>query len=47
MNPLIRDHFDVLLAIDDRPQVINVWRAHNIPVRVVSDPGILPPICGG
>lgn len=42
----IRDRFDVLIAIDDRPQVIEVWRSHGIPVIEVTDPCILPPICG-
>lgn len=40
---LVRDilpHYDVRFAIDDRPQVIEVWRAYDIPVLQVVDPEI-------
>lgn len=40
----ILPRFDVVFAIDDRPQVIDVWRAHGIPVLPVVDPGIAPSI---
>lgn len=33
-----------ILAIDDRPQVIEVWERHGIPVVAVVDPEITPPI---
>lgn len=42
----VAPHFDVLLAIDDRPQVCDVWRDLGIPLMRVTDPGILPPITG-
>lgn len=44
---MIAPHFDVLMAIDDRPQVCEVWRDLGINLIQVTDPGILPPICGG
>lgn len=39
-------NYDFHFAIDDRPQVIEVWKELGIPVIEVVDPGILPPICG-
>lgn len=42
----IEPHFDVLFAIDDRPQVCDLWRDLGIPLLQVTDPGILPPIAG-
>lgn len=36
----ILPRFDVRFAVDDRPQVIDVWLAHNIPVLQVTDPDI-------
>lgn len=42
---VIAPRFDVLLAIDDRPQVCEVWRDLGVPLVQVTDPGILPPIC--
>jgi hypothetical protein len=36
----ILPHFDVLFAVDDRPQVIDVWRTHGIPVLQVRDPDL-------
>lgn len=38
--------FDVLLVIDDRPIVVDMWRSLDLPVVQVVDPGILPPIAG-
>jgi hypothetical protein len=38
----IAPRFDVLFAIDDRPQVIEAWESRGIPVVAVSDPGIDP-----
>jgi len=36
-------HFDIVLAIDDRPQVCDgVWRARGIPLIQVVDPDIPP-----
>lgn len=40
----IRPAFDVLFAIDDRPQVCDLWRDLGIPLLQVVDPGIFPPI---
>lgn len=40
----IEPQFDVLFAIDDRPQVCDLWRDLGIPLLQVTDPGILPPI---
>ena len=40
----IEPHFDVLFAIDDRPQVCELWRDLGVPLPQVTDPGILPPI---
>ena len=36
--------WDVLYVIDDRPQVVEMWRSHGLPVLQVTDPKILPPI---
>jgi hypothetical protein len=38
----IRPRFNVLLAIDDRPQVVEMWRANGIPVVQVTDPQLDP-----
>lgn len=40
----IEPYFDVLLVIDDRPQVCDMWRDLGLPLLQVTDPGILPPI---
>lgn len=40
----IEPFFDVLFAIDDRPQVCDLWRELGVPLMQVTDPGILPPI---
>lgn len=40
----IAPHFDVRFAVDDRPQVIDVWREHGIPVLAVTDPDLPFPI---
>lgn len=40
----IEPYFDVLLVIDDRPQVCDLWRGLGLPLLQVTDPGILPPI---
>lgn len=42
----IRPFFDVRFAVDDRPQVCDVWRSFGIPVLQVTDPD-LPPLIGG
>lgn len=38
----IRPRFNVLFAIDDRQQVVDMWRANGIEVIQVVDPGITP-----
>lgn len=48
MLDAILPFFDVLDAVDDRPQVCtHVWEARGIPLTQVVDPGILPPILRG
>jgi hypothetical protein len=40
---LLRDilpRFDVRFAVDDRAEVVQVWRSHGIPVMEVTDPGL-------
>lgn len=41
---LIEPAFDVLLVIDDRPMVCDMWRDLGLPLVQVEDPGVLPPI---
>jgi hypothetical protein len=38
----ILPRFNVLFAIDDRPQVIEAWESRGIPVIAVDDPNIDP-----
>lgn len=38
----IAPFYDVLFAIDDRPQVIEAWESRGIPVIAVVDPDIAP-----
>lgn len=38
----IAPKYQVVYAIDDRPQVVDVWRSLGIPVLVVVDPGLEP-----
>ena len=38
----IEPYYDVLYVIDDRPQVVEAWKALGLPVIAVTDPGILP-----
>lgn len=38
----IAPHYNVLFAIDDRPQVVEAWESRGIPVVRVTDPGIMP-----
>ena len=40
----IEPEFDVQLVVDDRPQVVEMWRSIGLPVLAVSDPSIKPPI---
>jgi hypothetical protein len=42
----IAPRYDVKFVIDDRPQVCDMWRKKGLHVLQVTDPGILPPICG-
>lgn len=38
----ILPHYNVLMAIDDRPQVVAAWESRGIPVIAVTDPNIDP-----
>jgi hypothetical protein len=40
----IAAHYDVIVVIDDREPVVNMWRSKGLKVIQVVDPGILPPI---
>lgn len=40
----ILPYYNVVMAIDDRPTVIEVWRKFGIYTIQVVNPGILPPI---
>lgn len=42
----IEPNWNVLYVIDDRPQVVEMWRSHGLPVLQVVDPKILPTIGG-
>jgi hypothetical protein len=44
---LILPFYDVRYAVDDRPQVVDMWRSRGIPVLQVTDPKIDPPITEG
>lgn len=44
---LIEPFYDVRFVVDDRPQVVDTWRGLGLHVLQVTDPAILPPICGG
>lgn len=41
---LIEPFFDVRYVVDDRPQVVEMWRSIGLPVLAVKDPEIDPPI---
>jgi len=41
---LIKPFYDVELVVDDRPQVVEMWRANGLNVIDVQDPGLTPPI---
>lgn len=43
-DDLIAPRFDVRYVVDDRPQVVDMWRDLGLPVLAVKDPDILPPI---
>lgn len=43
---LIEPRFNVRLAVDDRPQICDLWRSLGIPVLQVRDPGLLPLLAG-
>lgn len=43
----IEPEFDVKLVVDDRPQVVEMWRSIGLPVIAVQDPVITPPILKG
>jgi len=40
----IEPYFNVLLVVDDRQQVVDMWRDLGLRVLQVKDPDILPPI---
>jgi hypothetical protein len=40
----IEPEYDVQLVVDDRPQVVEMWRSIGLPVIAVTDPVISPPI---
>lgn len=39
---LVLPHFDVVLVVDDRPQVCDMWRRRGMPLVQVVDPGLDP-----
>jgi FMN phosphatase YigB (HAD superfamily) len=43
----IERFYDVRYVIDDRPQVVAMWRERGLPVLQVTDPKIDPPITKG
>lgn len=43
-HQIIAPRFDVQYVVDDRPQVVDMWRSLGLRVVQVQDPGILPPI---
>lgn len=43
LDALLR-FYDVRFVVDDRPQVVDMWRSRGIPVLHVTDPKIDPPI---
>lgn len=43
---MIEPHYDVRFVVDDRPQVVEQWRALGLKVLAVRDPGLAPPIAG-
>lgn len=44
LDDLILPRWDVLYVVDDRPQVVDMWRGRGFPVLQVVDPKIDPPI---
>lgn len=42
----IEPHFVPLFVVDDRPQVVEMWRSKGLQVVQVEDPDILPRIVG-
>ncbi len=38
----IRDRFDVAFVVDDRPAVVQMWRARGLHVVQPTDPGLAP-----
>lgn len=44
---LVRDilpYFNPIVAVDDRPAILDVWKRYNIATIAVHNPGTLPPI---
>jgi hypothetical protein len=44
LDGLILPRWDVRFVVDDRQQVVDMWRSRGIPVLQVTDPKISPPI---
>lgn len=47
LDECIAPRWDVRCVIDDRPQVVEMWRSRGIHVVTVTDPIIQPPITKG
>jgi len=43
---LIEPFYDVRFVVDDRPQVVDMWRDLGLRVLAVKDPALMPPIAG-
>lgn len=44
LDELILPLWDVVYVVDDRPQVVEMWKSRGLPVLQVVDPKILAPI---
>lgn len=44
LNRDILPHFDPVVAVDDRPSVLEVWKKYGIHTIAVTNPGLLPMI---
>ena len=43
-DQIIAPRFDVQFVVDDRQQVVDMWRSLGLRVVQVQDPGIMPSI---
>lgn len=43
----IEPYYDVRFAVDDRQEIVDLWRSLDIPVLQVKDPGLTPMLLGG